>query len=163
MLIRHMNSNDDIYEISNVYEKSWKYAYKGIIPQSYLDSIQEGRWAEAVNKPGMTSLIMLDGERIVAASSYCRSRFADMPDHGEIVSIYFLPEYIGRGYGKELLNAAVEELRKLGFESIFLWALEENERARRFYEKNGFRFSGRYLEDNIGGKALREMQYILHD
>lgn len=32
MEIRYIDSNDDLKEISRIYEQSWKYAYKGIIP-----------------------------------------------------------------------------------------------------------------------------------
>ena len=39
MEIRYIDKNDDPFEISDIYEQSWKYAYKGIIPQEYLDSI----------------------------------------------------------------------------------------------------------------------------
>lgn len=56
--------------------------------------------------------------------------------------------------------AAVEELRQMGFRSVFLWVLEENARARRFYEREGFSESGKVLDDQIGGRALREVQYI---
>ena len=58
-----------------------------------------------------------------------------------------------------LLSAAVRELAHLGFRDIFLWVLEENLRARKFYEKEGFEFSGNYLDNNIGGKEVRELQY----
>lgn len=95
----------------------------------------------------------------VGVSSYCKSRFSDFSNWGEIVSIYFLPQYIGKGYGKLLLGAVVGELEQLGFDEIFLWVLEDNLRARKFYEKAGFTPSGNYLEDCIGGKELREMQY----
>ena len=37
--------------------------------------------------------------------------------------------------------------------------LEENSRARRFYEKNGFTCSGEFMNDTIGGKELREVMY----
>ncbi|RKI85043.1 N-acetyltransferase [bacterium 0.1xD8-71] len=53
----------------------------------------------------------------------------------------------------------VTELHKLGFQDIFLWVLEENLRARKFYEKCGFTSAGRSMEYEIGGKMLREMQY----
>lgn len=91
--------------------------------------------------------------------AYCRARFPEFDGFGEIVAIYFLPEYMGKGYGKELLRVAIRQLKKLGFQEIFLWVLEDNLRARRFYEKEGFSFSGNYQEDMIGGKKLREMQY----
>lgn len=79
---------------------------------------------------------------------------------GEIVSIYLLPEYIGKGWGKALLQRAVEELHKEGYRDIFLWVLEENRNARGFYERMGFRKREVYLNDNIGGRDLREVQYV---
>lgn len=58
-----------------------------------------------------------------------------------------------------LLQAAVSELKKLGFEDVFLWVLEENVRARRFYERFGFLETSDYLGNRIGGKDLREIRY----
>lgn len=95
----------------------------------------------------------------IGTSSYCKSRFPDFSDFGETVSIYFLPQYIGKGYGKLLLDAVIGELEQLGFDEIFLWVLEDNLKARKFYEKAGFTLSGNYLDDNIGGKELRVIQY----
>lgn len=34
MEIRHINQSDDRFAISRIYEESWKFAYKDIIPQS---------------------------------------------------------------------------------------------------------------------------------
>ena len=62
-------------------------------------------------------------------------------------------------YGRLLLKAVIHELKNMGFEEIFLWVLEDNHRARRFYEKSGFRKSSQYIEDCIGGKRLKEVQY----
>ena len=42
MEIRYHSESDDRKEISRIYEESWKYAYRGIIPQEYLDAIPEG-------------------------------------------------------------------------------------------------------------------------
>lgn len=58
------------------------------------------------------------------------------------------------------MQAAVDGLAELGYTYVFLWVLEENMRARAFYEKFGFQNSGDYLNDNIGGKDLRELRYI---
>lgn len=162
MEIRLISENDDKYKVSRVYEESWKYAYKGIIPQSYLDSIPEGRWVNNCNKQGIYHLIMLDNDSIIGTSSYCKSRFQDTDGFGEIISIYLLPEYIGKGFGKQLLQAAVDGLIELGFRDIFLWVLEDNVNARHFYEKFGFYKTNNFSDDNIGGKNLREIQYRYH-
>ncbi|MCH5349075.1 MAG: GNAT family N-acetyltransferase [Oscillospiraceae bacterium] len=162
MEIRPITSSDDRLLISNIYEESWKFAYKNIIPQSYLDSIPAGRWASGINKEGMHNFVVVQNGQYIGTSCICRSRFPELPDFGEIVSIYLLPEYIGKGYGKRLLDAVVSQLKEIGFNDIFLWVLEENSHARRFYEKAGFSESGRHMDINIGGKELREIQYIRH-
>jgi len=47
----------------------------------------------------------------------------------------------------------------MGFDKVFLWVLEENQNARRFYEKCGFMQTERYLFSDIGGRELKEVQY----
>jgi len=160
MEIRYITPADDRMEISRVYEESWKWAYRGIIPQDYLESIPKGRWAPGVDKQGWETLVCADGGGIVGTSSFCASRSERFPGWGEVVSIYLLPEYTGKGLGRVLMESAVSGLKKRGYEDIFLWVLEENVRARRFYERFGFSPAGEYLDDRIGGRALRELRYI---
>ena len=93
MEIRFINQNDDLLEISNIYECSWKYAYKNIIPQEYLDSIPRGRWASSITKDGMYNLVILENGLIIGTASICKSRWKQYSEYGEIVSIYFLPEW----------------------------------------------------------------------
>lgn len=162
MEIRHVNFGDDRLAISRIYEESWKFAYRDIIPQSYLDSIPSGKWAAHVDAPEINSLVMLDGSRYAGTASYCPSRFDEYKGLGEIVSLYLLPEYMGKGHGRLLLDVAVYQLETLGFQELFLWVLEENHRARAFYERYGFRPTEHCLNDIIGGKPLREIQYRYH-
>lgn len=159
MEVRYINKTDDRFEVSRIYEESWKYAYKGLIPQNYLDSIPVGRWSSNADREGMNTLVAVEDNKLIGTASFCKSRFEKFADYVEIVSIYFLPEYIGKGHGKVLFEAVMNELRKLGFNDVFLWVLEGNARARAFYEKAGFENSGEFLDDNIGGKDLRELQY----
>lgn len=159
MEIRHLKQSDDRNAVSRIYEESWKFAYHGIIPQDYLDSIPSGRWAVHLDQGGMYTLVLLEQDEAIGTSSYGASRSADFAGYGEIVSIYLRPEYIGRGYGKKLMDAVIAELVELGYPAVFLWVLEENRRARRFYEKAGFALSEKYLDDTIGGKNLKEVSY----
>ncbi len=160
MEVRYITSTDDRMAISKVYEESWKYAYKDIIPRDYLDSIPEGRWASNIDSQDWKTLVCVDNGRIVGTSSFCKSRFEQFQDWGEVISIYLLPGYIGKGYGKILMEATLSELKMQGYENVFLWVLEENIRARGFYERFGFLLTGDFLDDNIGGKDLREVRYV---
>lgn len=157
MNIRNIQDSDDRMAISHIYEEGWKYAYRGIVPQEYLDSIPAGRWASCLDQEGVGSLVMEEDGKLIGTSSYSQSRWQQFSGFGEIISIYLLPEYIGKGYGRLLLAAAVGELKKLGYQEIFLWVLEENLRARKFYEKCGFIPAEHDMEHEIGGKRLREI------
>jgi len=160
MIIRLINEKDDRSAISRVYEESWKNAYKNIIPQDYLESIPKGRWVKSLDYGIWKTMIVLEGDHIIGTSSYCKSRRPEMKDYGEIVSIYLLPEYVGKGYGKALLHEVIKNLAGEGYTKIFLWVLEENTHARVFYERMGFQKQEIYLNDTIGGKDLREVLYI---
>lgn len=56
----------------------------------------------------------------------------------EIEAIHSLPESWGSGLGESMLDFALDGTGKDGG----LWAFAENARARRFYEKHGFVFTG---------------------
>ncbi|WP_249301507.1 GNAT family N-acetyltransferase [Feifania hominis] len=157
--IRPLEPGDDRLAVGRVYVKSWRHAYRGIVPQPYLDALEPDRWAASLDAPPRRSLVMLDGGRIVGTASFGPARLDGMAGFGELISIYLLPAYAGRGFGAQLLRRALDGLRELGFREVYLWVLEENRRARRFYEAHGFAPSGCTLEDCIGGKPLREVQY----
>lgn len=135
MQIRYITPTDDRMAISKIYEESWKYAYRGVIPQEYLDSIPKGRWAANLDSMGRETLVCVDSEKMVGACSFSKSRSEQYHGWGEVISIYLLPDYIGKGYGKALMESAILELKKQGYQDVFLWCLEKNSRARRFYEQ----------------------------
>ncbi len=112
-----------------------------------------------MDNPAQKTLVCMEDGKYIGTSSFGQSRFEKLGNWGEIISIYLLPEYMGKGYGKLLLKTGVSELKKLGYEDIFLWVLRENNRARRFYERFGFAETEDYLETHIGGKALQEIRY----
>ena len=105
MEIRYITSSDDRKAISRIYEESWRYTYRGLIPQSYLDAIPAGRWVNNLDIPGLSTMVCLENGAYIGTSSFCRSRFEQYPNSGEVISIYLLPEYMRKGYGRRLLGA----------------------------------------------------------
>lgn len=158
--IRKLQPDDDRRAVGRIYEDSWKYAYKELLPQEYLDHLSAELWANRLDISDRHSLIVeLDG-KMIGTASYGKSRDAEYAGQGEIYSIYLLPGYIGRSYGKQLIDAVIEQLHALGYKSIFLWVLENNLGARGFYEKAGFTCSGKSKQAKIGGKTVTEVQYV---
>lgn len=72
----------------------------------------------------------------------------------EIEAIHSLPETWGTGLGAAMLEFALEETNA---EKVAgLWAFAENARARRFYEKHGFAFTGeRRISEFDGAVEVR--------
>jgi GNAT superfamily N-acetyltransferase len=62
---------------------------------------------------------------------------------GWLQKLYVRPSAWGTGVAGELHDGALDELRELGGEEAQLWTLEHNDRARRFYEKRGWKLNGR--------------------
>ena len=65
---------------------------------------------------------------------------------------YVLPEYWGSGLADELHDAALDALRADGCTQAHLWVLEENHRARRFYERRGWRLTREYERGFLGAE-----------
>jgi ribosomal protein S18 acetylase RimI-like enzyme len=63
----------------------------------------------------------------------------------EIRRIYASQEYLGKGVGKELMQATISEARQRGCDCVWLGVWEKNQRAIDFYKKWGFREVGTQL------------------
>ena len=87
--IRYVTQLDDRLAISKVYEESWKYAYQGIVPQDYLDSIPAGQWGSRIEQADRKNLVMVQDGIIIGTSGFGKSRIEEMNGFGEIISLYF--------------------------------------------------------------------------
>jgi len=66
-------------------------------------------------------------------------RYRQEVDRGVVRNLYVRPERRGEGIGSELLAVAEDALEAAGAEVISLKAMADNEAARRFYERHGYR------------------------
>ena len=161
MEIRHIMKSDDFPSVRELYYRSWKFAYGDIIPMEWIESRPKDKWGGNITENGRAEIGAFEDGKIVGTASFGASRWEKFRGYGEIVTIYLLPEYIGRGVGSALMERCISELKAQGYSSILLWVLEENTRARRFYEKHGFKLTEEYMDDNIGGRDVREVMYTL--
>lgn len=63
----------------------------------------------------------------------------------EVRRIYTIQEYIGKGVGKALMQAAIHEAQQRGCDSVWLGVWEKNPRAIEFYKKWGFKEVGSHI------------------
>jgi len=80
-------------------------------------------------------------------------------DSVEICEFYVEPFFKGKGIGKELIQQVILEARTSKRNKIFLWVIEDNLSARKFYENNGFKANGKTCL--IEGTEKTDMCYEL--
>jgi GNAT superfamily N-acetyltransferase len=88
------------------------------------------RWAGALEDAGV---------RVVVAEVESDPVGLGCIRHEWLDGLYVVPERWGTGLAEKLHDMAVEIARELGSVRFHLWVLEENARARRFYERRGWR------------------------
>jgi len=79
-----------------------------------------------------------------------------------LFAIYVLPEEWGSPAGRELMAVAREALRA-AYPTSILWVLEDNPRARRFYEREGWEPDGGRQEEELLGATVTEVRYRLSE
>jgi GNAT superfamily N-acetyltransferase len=82
------------------------------------------------------------------------------PEEGHIRGMAVLPGWQGAGLARELLQTAESELRVQGCRRITLDTTQPLERAMRFYEKNGYRRSGK-VSDFFGMPLFEYVKPVL--
>ena len=157
---------DDAYGIASVHVRSWQVAYRGHMPDDFLNGLdvekRKNMWRALTQDPDRIIFIAEDTEgSIVGFSALGPSRDPDAhPDTAEVSAIYVHPEQWGKGIGRTLLSTSVEELGKRAFDHLTLWVLEANQRARSFYESFGFMQDGAIKDDEQWKDfAVREVRY----
>lgn len=88
----------------------------------------------------MTVFVAVAGSGEIVGTIACQ---AVSPEEGHLRGMAVLPEWQGGGIAVQLLRAAEAELRGRNCKRITLDTTEPLQRAMHFYEKNGYRRSGK--------------------
>ncbi|GGK79335.1 GNAT family N-acetyltransferase [Streptomyces flaveus] len=155
---------DDASAVAGVYVRSWQAAFAGLVPRHYLDAMdrsrEEAEWKARIAEAQWpwTGVLVAETEAgIVGFASFGPSQ--ETPATAEIGTLYAMPELWGTGIGKQLMRATLTTLGQANYTQATLWVLEDNERARRFYEAAGWRPDGAAVEDTTGGASLNKLRY----
>src|SRR5262249_38069630 len=97
-----------------------------------MDEVTE-RWREALSDEDVAVFVAEENGAAVGGAG-ARAEWLD--------GLYVLPEWWRRGVGRALHDHVLEHLRADGSTQCHLWALEHNDRARRFYERLGWHEDG---------------------
>ena len=93
-------------------------------PLAHTDDEVRG-WIRDRLIPEQETWVAVDGGLVVAILAL---------EPGWLNQLYVAPDHLGQGIGRRLLDLAKERQPR----GLTLWTFQANDRARRFYERNGF-------------------------
>ncbi|HEX2292097.1 MAG TPA: GNAT family N-acetyltransferase [Gaiellaceae bacterium] len=126
---------EDSETLFAIHRESAVVAYAHVFPPERYRFPEEEMRAHgeaAVREPEVTVLVAELEARAAGFATF---------SPGWLRNLFVLPAAWGRGVGGALHDAGVAELRAQSDKAL-LWVLEENARARRFYEARGWRPDG---------------------
>ena len=151
---------EDARAVARVHAETWRAAYEHVFGAERLASVSTdarlAQW-ERILAAGQSDVFVAVADGIVGFVSTGDSRDADA--EAELFAIYVLPEAWGTGAGSALMRAGVEAMRLRASGDAVLWVLDDNPRARRFYEREGWALDGERKEDEYLGLRVAEVRY----
>ena len=146
---------EDAEAVARVHVETWQAAYAHVLPQDRLRTLSVENRAE-IHRRSPPLVAEVDGALVgfVAVGPT-----HDENGDGELYAIYVHPDHWGTGVGRALIGAGEARLKELGHRDVHLWVLDDNPRARRFYEAAGWSTDGTTREIEILGFELTEVCY----
>lgn len=142
---------EDMKQLGHIMSVSFRTAFAEFVSQQTMDACarEENCIAllEGIFRERTVHFLIGENSGMLA--------WQDTEQGAEIVAIHSLPESWGTGLGHAMLT---EALQQIGDRNVFLWAFEENVRARRFYEKHGFQWDGSQRVSEFDGAM--EVRYV---
>jgi GNAT superfamily N-acetyltransferase len=154
----------DAAAVATVHVRSWQLAYRGLLPDEYLEGL---RPEDRAKRYTFGELNPQQPETIVAVERRAICGFAttgpcgdqDRRGTGEVLALYVDPDWWDRGIGRALIQEARARLTRQGFQEAGLWVLAGNARAERFYRIDGWTPDGSRRADEVGGLTVDEIRY----
>lgn len=149
---------EDISRIAEIIVFGKRVAYRSIFNNDFVSfhELQVVALAEEYkSNPALLENMLVYDDGIVKGVINRRIDGQSM----EICEFYVEPFFKGEGIGSRLIRYSIAEAEAADIRRIFLWVIQDNLPARKFYEKHGFKASGETCL--IAGTDKLDMCYIL--
>ena len=155
---------DDARAMEVARAEAWRAVYGPLVPPGTLDGMDLERSIERreeqLARPGPVRLTVAGtGSEVEAFAAMGPYRGDDLLGTTAVYALYARPAAWSRGLGRALMDDALAFLPR----PTVLWVLCANTRARRFYERSGFRDDGVTRTFDLLGVPLPETRYRYRD
>jgi GNAT superfamily N-acetyltransferase len=156
---------NDADAIAALHAASWRSAYRGILPDVFLDgdvvANRQHVWRQRLRAPLPNQVVvkaLRDGTLCGFACTYLD---AD-PQWGALLdNLHVSPSGTGLGVGAQLLaDARARAHASRRGSPLHLWVFEANTRARRFYDRHGGHVTEHAIVEVLPGISVPELRYV---
>jgi GNAT superfamily N-acetyltransferase len=156
---------DDVDGIAALHASSWRRTYRGSFPDAFLDgdlaAERRGVWRERLGRQRADQFVCVAVVEGQVAGFVCAYGGED-PRWGSLIdNLHVAPDHRREGVGCALMRRAGAWLASsYGGCGVYLWVLEANTGARRFYERVGALDAGTEEVENPSGATARSCRYV---
>jgi GNAT superfamily N-acetyltransferase len=156
----------DCDRVAEIRIRDWQTAYRGLMPQPYLDGLSVAEDAERRRERfrrsdgSVVNLVAEQDGELLGWAAHGPYRNGEVrTSDAELYAIYVDAGRFGGGIGHALLRESVRRCADAGYPRMFLWVLDGNTRARAFYERAGFHPDGAEEPFEVDGVLVPEVRY----
>lgn len=142
MMIIRRKERKDCADVAHVMTVAWNETYKGIVPDDFLNNLYNNEKQRATNSYNNFNendnhqFVLEVDNKIVGFVNVGLTDEKEYENCGELHAIYIINGYKGKGYGKKLFEAGVNELKSMGFDKMVIGCLDGNP-SNEFYKYAG--------------------------
>jgi ribosomal protein S18 acetylase RimI-like enzyme len=157
----------DAAAMGAVVVRAWQRAYRGLMPDDYLDGLtvddRADQWTRVLTgelDPTRAVLVAEDDDgRVVGFVAVGGEMDVADATRGQVYALNVDPDRWGHGVGRALLAAGCDHLRAVGFTTAVLWVHPDNARACRFYRASGWYADGTERRHDALGVDVPAVRY----
>ena len=159
----------DAGAVAHLHATSWRSAYRGMLTDDFLDhgvvADRQAVWHDRlVAQPADQAFGIVAEDTTGQLIGFAYVLPGHDPVWGTLVdNLHVHPDAKGGGIGRRLLQAVARKLGAAHTQPLFLWVLDANEPAKRFYTRMGAEFAERGMAPPFGGVSLPEWRCVWRD
>ena len=142
--------------VGKLHAASWRATYRGILPDSYLDTeVDADRltyWNNALAQGSYAIVRVLRDDCVPAGFTGLR-KGVDAGYDFTLEHIHVASGRRGSGFGRRLMADAARQVQAAGGDSLCLWVFDANAAAISFYRALGGVVDGHGVDKFAGGNA----------
>lgn len=151
--IRKREKNDCM-AVAHVVTLAWNQTYKGIVNDDFLNGLYENEEQRGINSynkfdENKNHQFVLEVDGKVVGFVNVGEANEEYENCGELHAIYILEEYKGKGLGKKLFDAGIEELKRMGYDKMLIGCLDGNP-SNEFYKHMGGKLIKTRIFEKLG-------------